>query len=187
MFEWLFSEKRDELTIIEWAKTNQRDFAHLYDLYVHRVYNFVRRRVANNEDAEDIVSETFMAAAMRIQDYDHKKWSFTTWLFSIAHHKFLDKMRVVYVEKDVNTQIDDIYEVAYEKDYIQLLSDRQLYERIIAFVKTLPDRQSSLFFLRYVEWLPNKELAEIYDIDERTVSSTLSHVCAKIKKWVWIM
>jgi DNA-directed RNA polymerase specialized sigma24 family protein len=55
--------------------------------------------VCNDQDAEDIVSETFIYVAARIQDYDAEKGSLKARVLSIANYKFLDKMRKVYKEK----------------------------------------------------------------------------------------
>lgn len=179
MFDRLFVKDVDEVTLIEEAKTNQQAFARLFDLFADEVYGFVRRRVSSDQDAEDIVSETFMALAARIQDYNADKWKFKTRLFSIANYKFLDKMRKVYEEKEIH--IDDEFDLWYEKDFAKILSNKQLYNKILNCVKTLSDRQSSIFFLRYVEELSNKEIASVCDIDERTVSSTLSIVLKRVR------
>ena len=182
MFDRLFTQEIDEKQLIEDAKTDQQAFARLFDLFSDIVYNFVRRRVTSDQDAEDIVSETFMAVAARIQDYDVDKWKFKTWLLSIANYKFLDKMRKVYKEKEI--PLDDSFDPWYEDDFVQILTNKNLYQKIIDFVHTLSDRQSSIFFLRYVEELTNKEIAKVCEVDERTVSSTLSIVAKKIKERV---
>jgi len=184
MFERLFVKDIDEATLIEEAKTDQQAFSRLFDLFADEVYRFVRRKVNTDQDAEDIVSDTFMALAARIQDYDAEKGNFKTRLFSIANYKFLDKMRKVYKEQEV--LLDDSFDPSYEEDYAEVLSNKQLYDKILNFVQTLSDRQSSIFFLRYVEELSNKEIAEICDIDERTVSSTLSIVAKKIKERIGV-
>lgn len=180
MFERLFSVEIDEKTLIEKAKTDHRDFARLYDRFVHVVYRFVRRHVQTEQDAEDIVSETFMAVATKIISYDtSREQKFTSWLLAIAKYKLADHRRAVYNKSEES--FDESYDPAYETDMAWMLTNTVLYEKIFAFVQTLSKRQGSIFFLRYIEELSNKEIATLYDIDERTVSSTLSIVAWKIK------
>lgn len=183
MFDWIFPQTIDENSLIEKAKTNQHDFARLYDKFADSVYRFVRWKVSTDQDAEDIVSETFMAVASRIKDYDCKReQKFSTWIFAIAQYKFLDHMRKVYKEKDNTRAMDEYNDPSYEDDFNTLLTNTQMYDTIIAAAKWLSEKQSTVFFLRYVEWLHNKEIATICDIEEKTVSSNLSHALKKIKQ-----
>lgn len=182
MFDRLFVGQEDEISLVEKAKTSQHDFARLYDKFADVVYRFVRWKVATDQDAEDIVSETFMAVAQKIKDYDTtREQKVTTRILAIAQYKFLDHMRVVYKERENTVPMDEYFDPGYEDDFATILTNKDIYENIIAVVKTLPERQSSVFFLRYIEWITNKEIAAICDIEEKTVSSTLSHAIKKIK------
>ncbi len=183
MFDWLFPETIDDNTLIEKAKHDQHEFARLYDRFVDSVYRFVRWKVATDQDAEDIVSETFMAVAAKIKEYDTTRdQKVTTWIFAIAQYKFLDYMRKVYKEREVEWPMDEFHDPSYEDDFAILLTNTQMYESIITAAKWLSEKQSTVFFLRYVEWLQNKEIATICEIEEKTVSSTLSHALKKIKQ-----
>ena len=180
MFERLFPTPIDEKRLIENAKTNHHDFARLYDRFVGVVYRFVKRHVVNEQDAEDIVSETCMAVALQIKKYDTtKEQKFTTWVLGIAKHKLADHWRQIYQTPE--TSRDNTHEPSYEGDMLQLLTNQTNYQKILACVQTLWEKQWSIFSLRYIEELTNKEIAQLYEIDEKTVSSTLSMVCKKIK------
>lgn len=152
MFDRLFVGQEDEISLVEKAKTSQHDFARLYDKFADVVYRFVRWKVATDQDAEDIVSETFMAVAQKIKDYDTtREQKVTTRILAIAQYKFLDHMRVVYKERENTVPMDEYFDPGYEDDFATILTNKDIYENIIAVVKTLPERQSSVFFLRYIE------------------------------------
>jgi RNA polymerase sigma factor (sigma-70 family) len=68
----------------------------------------------------------------------------------------------------------------------QTLTNTLLYERILEEVQHLPPKQGNIFCLRYIEELSNKEIAELCDIDQKTVSSVLSMVSKKIKEKVGV-
>jgi RNA polymerase sigma factor (sigma-70 family) len=94
MFDRLFSKPVDDSVLIEQAKENREAFAKLYDRFSSMVYRFARQRVATDQDAEDIVSETFMALAANISTYDAtKSKKCTTRILSIAHNKITDYLR----------------------------------------------------------------------------------------------
>lgn len=172
MFDRIFPI--DDITLIEKAKTNQHDFARLYDRFADVVFRFIRRKVNNIQDAEDIVSETFMAVATSLKNYDASKGKFETWLLTIANYKSLSYLRKLYAGTE--EELDENREYVYEEDFASIATNKQWHEEILSFIKTLSERQSSIFFLRHVEELSNKEIAEICEVDERTVSSTLSLV-----------
>lgn len=183
MFDRLFIDALDEKTLIEKAKTDQRYFSYLYDRYIDRVYRFVRRKVNNEQDVQDIVSQVFMTVAEKIDTYDitadHK---FSTRLLGIAHNKTLHALRERYTHHDLSLEEMEISNhPSYEEDYAWLLANKDLYDTIITFVQGLSDRQSSLFFLKFVEGYKNKEIATMINIDEKTVSSTINVVIKKIK------
>lgn len=181
MFDRLFDQPLSDIQLIEKAKENHRDFARLYDRFVHVVYRFVRWHVASEHDAEDIVSETFMAVAMRINQYDTtREQKFTTWLLGIAKYKLADHRRSVYKKPEVH--MDESFDPGYETDMVELLTHQELYDRILACASHLPPQQGSMFFLRYVEELTNKEIAALCELDEKTVSCTLSIVTKKLRK-----
>ncbi len=181
MFDRLFDQPLNDVQLIEKAKNNHHDFARLYERFVHVVYRFVKWHVMSEQDVEDIVSETFMAVAMRIKQYDTtREQKFTTRLLAIAKYKLADHWRAVY--KTPETSADELFDPAYETDMNALLTNKDLYDRILSCAWNLPAQQWNMFFLRYVEELTNKEIATLCDLDEKTVSCTLSIVTKKLRK-----
>ncbi|MBN1933137.1 MAG: sigma-70 family RNA polymerase sigma factor [Anaerolineae bacterium] len=67
-------------------------FTELYGRYLDRVYRFVLIRTGDTDDAQDLTSQTFLAALESIARYDGRG-SFGGWLFGIARHKIADHYR----------------------------------------------------------------------------------------------
>jgi len=77
------------------ARRAQRDpdaFAELYHRHMNRIYLFHLMRTGSTEDAQDLTSQTFLAALESIQSY-RGQGSFRGWLFGIASHKLTDHYR----------------------------------------------------------------------------------------------
>lgn len=186
MFDRLFPEKLDENALVEKAKTSDYYFGRLFDAYSQRVYRFVRRRVQNDADAEDLVSEVFMTVAAKIRTFDTTSWiKFTSRLFGIAYNKLLNYFRdeaPAYQEMMYDTE--EVQQQEILTDFAALFTQRHLYEKIVAFVQSLAQKQSSIFFLRFVEGYHNNEIASMLNIHEKTVSSTIYVVCQKVKDHV---
>ena len=75
----------EDQTIALAAAGDQNAFDALYRHYVTRVYRYIRTQSRNPADADDLTSQTFLAALMDIGDYRSDS-PFVTWLFGIAYH-----------------------------------------------------------------------------------------------------
>ena len=64
----------------------------LFERYKVRLVHFCHGMVGNRADAEDIAGEVFLAVVSRRNGYQpgHK---FSTWIYTIAHHKCVDRLR----------------------------------------------------------------------------------------------
>ena len=67
-------------------------FAELYGRYLDPVYRFLLIRTGSVPDAQDLTSQTFLAALESIGAYGGRG-SFGGWLFGIARHKLADHYR----------------------------------------------------------------------------------------------
>lgn len=67
-------------------------FEELYDENFAQVNRYFRYRVHSVWDADDLTALVFMKALEKFTSYRGRS-SFRTWLFSIAHHAYVDYMR----------------------------------------------------------------------------------------------
>lgn len=77
------------------AKKAERDpaaFTELYRRHLQRVYAYHSARTGNQADAQDLTSQTFMAALENIARYRGPN-TFAAWLLTIARHKLADHYR----------------------------------------------------------------------------------------------
>ena len=82
----------DELELLQAAASNANAFADLYRLHVTRVYRYHMAHVGSAKDAEDLTSQTFMAALEESSTFQ-RRGSFVTWLMGIAAKKRLKDTR----------------------------------------------------------------------------------------------
>jgi RNA polymerase sigma-70 factor (ECF subfamily) len=67
-------------------------FSNIVEKYQRPVYNLCYRMLGNAEDAEDAAQEAFIRAYAKLDTYDDTS-KFSTWLFSIASHYCIDRLR----------------------------------------------------------------------------------------------
>lgn len=133
-------------------------FGELVDRFESPLYNFLVRRAPSAEDAEEIAQDAFVRAWRRIDLYD-ARWSFSTWLFTLARRLAATRTRTVAPRlsgaetlEDVRVHADPARELAREEDRMSLwaIADRVLEE----------DPRSALW-LRYAEDLSIPEIAAV--------------------------
>ncbi|HET6793729.1 MAG TPA: RNA polymerase sigma factor, partial [Acidimicrobiales bacterium] len=67
-------------------------FRSVYDRALPDVYGYLLHRCGNVATAEDLTSETFLAAARSIADGRSDAWS-VAWIIGVARHKLVDHWR----------------------------------------------------------------------------------------------
>src|ERR1043166_7716363 len=78
------------------ARARQGDsdaFRTLVERHSRSVFRLAYRMTGNEQDAEDVVQETFLRAYKQLSHYESRS-SFSTWLYRIASNYSLDLIRM---------------------------------------------------------------------------------------------
>lgn len=116
----------------------------IYDDALPAVYGYLRRRVDSDATAQDLTSETFLAACTSIRQGLVREVA-TAWLIGIARHKLLDhyrrtareerKLRVV---ESAVTTAEDPWTTTLRDDLVQAtLADLGLHHRAALLLRHL--------------------------------------------------
>ncbi|MEX1254255.1 MAG: sigma-70 family RNA polymerase sigma factor [Dehalococcoidia bacterium] len=82
----------DEELAVRGGEGDQAAFTSLYERYFQRIYDFALRLTRDHDEAADVTQSTFLKAYQSLEQRDQNA-SFKSWLFTIAHHDALDRMR----------------------------------------------------------------------------------------------
>ena len=122
----------------------------LYLAYHDKVSAYIRGKVENYHDVEDLTAQIFEKVYTKLDSFDETKASLSTWIYTIARNTVTDHFRTrrVYVD------IDGLYDLpAPEKD-------RDVLEDLADALMTLKQRERDLILLHYYKGLTLKEAAE---------------------------
>ena len=159
-------------------------FSALIDRHKPRIYGLARKLAGNDQDAEDIMQETFLKAIDKIDQFRGEA-AFGTWLYSIALN---EGRSLLSKQKQTELQPVEAYlpsggssgmhsEHAARlfdwKDPHKLLEQEELRTIIDSAVADLPYKFRVAFLLRYSEELSIKEISELID---ESVAATKSRV-----------
>ncbi|HKW96285.1 MAG TPA: sigma-70 family RNA polymerase sigma factor [Bryobacteraceae bacterium] len=85
-------EQSDAVAVAQVRAGNSDAFRVLVERHSHSVFRLAFRMTSNEQDAEDLVQETFLRAYKQIARFDGRA-SFGTWLYRIAANCSLDLIR----------------------------------------------------------------------------------------------
>jgi RNA polymerase sigma-70 factor, ECF subfamily len=79
--------------VVARARRDRAAFGEIYDYYLPRVYAFCRLYSASQEEAEDLIAQTFERALQAIHRYDERGAPLSSWLLRIAANAAKDRHR----------------------------------------------------------------------------------------------
>jgi RNA polymerase sigma-70 factor (ECF subfamily) len=94
-----------------------KDFSTLYTKYYPKLVYFTSKITNDQQRAEDISTDSFMAAFEKIEKYEKEKSQFSTWLFTIAKNLALQDLKVEKKTMSLDVEFDE--EGTTMKDFIQ--------------------------------------------------------------------
>ena len=136
-----------------------------YDESVATVYGYLLRRCGSPVVAEDLTSETFLAAADHLAQDPSADLS-AAWLIGVARHKLVDHWR--RLERDTRrvSRLNIQAAVDARDEVWDVVVDRIVAEQVLG---RLGAQHRAALTLRYLDGLPVAEVAEHLD---RTVGAT---------------
>lgn len=168
-----------EISIDALRSGDRDEFAKLVDAYSGPIYRLGLRMLGREQDAEDVLQNTFVKVLQHIRGFEERS-SLSTWIYRIAANEALMMLRKMRPE----TSLDDKDE-GDEKDFMpshfvdwgSLPEDTLMSEEAKAAlersIKDLPETLRVVFVLRDLEGLSIKETAEALNLTETNVKTRL--------------
>lgn len=139
---------------------NEQDTGYIYAQYCDKVFGFVRSRVFNQNDAEDIVQSVFLKVYGNLDKFDATKASMSTWIYTITRNTVYDYLKAKQ-SRPVFELLDNTEDTAEEAPDEELLRNETLEELARALEK-LPQDQRDIIILLYYKKLDRKTVAEAF-------------------------
>ena len=124
----------------------------IYLQYHDKVRAYVRGKVQDPHDVEDLVSAVFMKIVQKLDSYDPAKASVSTWVYTITRNTVTDHFRTRRTLVALEDYMVDEQPVELSDDALDSLADALL---------ALKERERDLIVLHYYSGYTLKELAEM--------------------------
>jgi RNA polymerase sigma-70 factor (ECF subfamily) len=171
----------DETALVAKAKAGDAQaFTDLVNQYERKIYRLAKHITQNDEDAEDVLQETFLKAYEHLDNFQGNS-KFYTWIVRIAVNESLMKLRkrkgdrTVPLDEPVDTGEEMVTrEIAvWDDNPEQRYSREEIQEILDKAVEGLKPDFRTVFILRDIEELSTEETAETLGISVPAVKSRL--------------
>ena len=141
----------------------------------------------NEQDAEDVVQETFLRAYKQLDRYEARS-SFSTWLFRIASNYSLDLIRMRKRHEDKRERGSD-----EDRDILQTIAvdtpgperiayGTQVRDRVNAALNELSTQERAAFVLRHFEGLSIEEIGASLGTGANATKHSIFRAVQKLRK-----
>lgn len=170
------------------------EFREIYEAYQSKMVRYLTRMVGEQE-AEDLAQDVFVKVNQALPGF-HGESSLSTWLYRIATHAAIDRLRSTSFRQATQNLRGDNLAVCD----VEALSDcdpstgepappveqkfvkKEMGTCILRYIARLPDNYRSVLVLSDLEELSNREIAEILGVSVDTVKIRLHRARAQLKE-----
>lgn len=166
-------------------------FRLLVDRHTRSIYGVAWRMTANQQDAEEIVQETFLRAYRSLQRFELRS-SFSTWLYRIAVNRSLDFLKA--------KKMTDAYHISNgagegeEEREMQIAStnpgpDRLLLsaearQKIASAIPLLSPAERVAFTMRHMEGKSIEEISKALNVRTSAAKNSIFRAVQKIRQQI---
>jgi len=171
-------EAPDEQLMLAYRDGNAGAFETLYLRHRGRLFRFVLRSVKSRATAEELFQEIWMRVIEARERYAPQA-RFTTWLYTIAHHRMVDHWRRGGLSL---VELDEQHDPPGDSpDPARQLEAREALARFAQALQALPVAQREAFLLHEEAGLSIAEIAAATGSNAEAAKSRLRYAVAKLK------
>ena len=180
------SDAEDAARIQQVARGDLAAFRALFARYYPRVYAFVRRRLSDPGQTEDIVAEVFFELWRSAGRYRGEARP-STFLCGIAHFKCLSALRAERRHKRASVKTVDMKALERVEDPSSApdeLESREQIRHVRQALSLLPEGQREVVELAFVDGLAYAEIADRLGVAEGTVKTRVARARAHLRRFL---
>ena len=152
-------------------------FNNIFDFFAPRIIGYLVGSGTQKEVAEEITQEVLTTVWQKSVQFDYKKGNVSTWIFTIARNKRIDRIR-----KNENPTYNklDLIDALYPNNDN---SDTNLRYEINNIQDKLSENDRKFIKMNFFEGKTHKNISRDLEIPLGTVKSRIRNILTKIKKF----
>lgn len=173
--------EQQELLVVKAQAGDQSAAAELYRMNHPFIFNYIRKRVRNTEEAEDLTSKVFVRSIEKLSQYSYRPGhGYLNWLVRIAHNLVVDEWRR---GKRMTTwsEIPETYFGLEDsaEDLTMIKVDEEAFREYMDYCTP---QQAEVIKLKYIHDMSNEQIADHLGTSVGAVKSMQHRAFDNIKK-----
>ena len=178
-----------DLAVVARVKAGDHDaFRHLVERHSRSVFRLAYRLTGHEQDAEDVVQETFLKAFREIRRFEARS-SFATWLYRITVNCSHDLLRQrpragsrPSLDDPDSRVAADLADPSAAADPLRELASRRIDERVRTAMNELSDQERSAFVMRHFEGLSIEDIGRVLDLKTSAAKHSIFRAVHKLRR-----
>jgi RNA polymerase sigma-70 factor (ECF subfamily) len=172
-------EGQSEVVLLQRIAGGDRDaFAELYRRLQRPLFGYLMKLVRDREMVEDVLNETLMEVWRQAARFEGRS-SVNTWVFSIAHHRAVSRLR-----KKREMALDEEQAAAIEDEgpTPDVKAESSDMSRLLAkLMERLSFEHREILHLSYYQEFSVQEIADALDLPPNTVKTRMFYARQRLK------
>jgi RNA polymerase sigma-70 factor (ECF subfamily) len=171
-----------DAALVATARAGDRDaFRALVERHSHSLFRLAYRMTGHEQDAEDVVQETFLRAYNNLGKFDGRA-SFGSWLYRIAANSSLDLLRSR--KRAAESDIEDPLFVPRSTNPSpeRLAMSGELRDRLAEAMQELSPAERTAFVLRHFEGLRIEDVSRALDCQASAAKHSVFRAVQKLRR-----
>ena len=179
----------DHVLLNNYLSGDRAAISQLIDRHTHRVRDYIRMMVKDNDVADDILQETFIKAVRVIDEGRYADTGkFLSWILRIAHNQVIDHFRSQKNAKTVS-ESDAGYNMLgtlrfAERTVEDAVISSRIEEDVRRLIERLPAEQREVVVMRYYSGLSLQEIADQTDVSINTALGRMRYALINLRKMI---
>jgi RNA polymerase sigma-70 factor (ECF subfamily) len=184
-------EDSDEALMLRYAAGDVRAFEALYSRHEMKLWRFIQRSVGNQATADELMQDVWFAVVQAARRYQPTA-RFTTWLFTLAHHRVVDRHRrskshrvhepmPAAIREDADSSVERL-PAEDSADPSRQAESMQHADALLTALEQLPPEQREAFLMQAEGALSVAEIAAATGVSFETAKSRLRYARSKLQQ-----
>jgi RNA polymerase sigma factor (sigma-70 family) len=184
-------EDSNEALMLRYAAGDVRAFEVLYSRHEMKLWRFIQRSVGNQATADELMQDVWFAVVQAAPRYLPTA-RFTTWLYTLAHHRVIDRHRrskshrahepmLAATQAEADGAIDRLA-AADSAEPSRQAESMQHADALLTAVEQLPPEQRVAFLMQAEGDLSVEEIATATGVSFETAKSRLRYARSKLQQ-----
>ncbi|RAV30073.1 RNA polymerase sigma factor [Sinomicrobium soli] len=162
--------------------TRERAFRELVSRYSERLYWHIRRTVINHDDTDDVLQNTFIKIYRNIEGFKGES-SLFSWMYRIAINESISFLNSKSRRQGLNnTELQQSLVANLHAD--PYFNGDEAALKLQHAIATLPEKQKTVFNMKYFEALSYEEISEILETSVGALKASYHHAVKKIEQFL---